>query len=58
VNHTHERVPVPAALVAALGAALFILPLVGLLWKAPWGDLAGALREPEALMAMRLSLVC
>ena len=58
MNHTHERVPVAAALVAALGAALFILPLVGLLWKAPWGDLAGALREPEALMAMRLSLIC
>jgi molybdate transport system permease protein len=49
---------VAAALVAALGAALFILPLVGLLWRAPWGDLAGALLEPEALMAMRLSLVC
>jgi len=58
VNRPHERVPIGAALVAALGAALFILPLVGLLWKAPWGDLAGALLEPEALMAMRLSLVC
>jgi molybdate transport system permease protein len=58
VNRPNERVPVAAALVAALGAALFILPLVGLLWKAPWGDLVGALLEPEALMAMRLSLVC
>ena len=58
MNRPHERVPIGAALVAALGAALFILPLVGLLWKAPWGDLAGALLEPEALMAMRLSLVC
>ena len=58
MNRPNERVPVAAALVAALGAALFILPLVGLLWKAPWSDLAGALLEPEALMAMRLSLVC
>ena len=58
MNRPNERVPVAAALVAALGAALFILPLVGLLWKAPWGDLVGALLEPEALMAMRLSLVC
>jgi molybdate transport system permease protein len=58
VNRTHERVPIAAALVAAFGAALFILPLVGLLWRAPWGDLTGALLEPEALMAMRLSLVC
>ena len=58
MNRTHERIPIAAALVAAVGAALFILPLVGLLWRAPWGDLAGALLEPEALMAMRLSLVC
>jgi molybdate transport system permease protein len=58
VNRTHERVPIAAALVAALGAALFILPLLGLLWRAPWGALADALLEPEALMAMRLSLVC
>jgi molybdate transport system permease protein len=58
VNRPNERVPVAAALVAALGAALFILPLVGLLWKAPWSDLVGALLEPEALTAMRLSLVC
>ena len=53
-----ERVPIAAAVVAALGAALFILPLVGLLWTGPWTDLAHALFEPEALMAMRLSLVC
>ena len=53
-----EGIPPLAAVVAALGAALFVLPLVGLLWRAPWGSLADALLEPEALMAMRLSLVC
>lgn len=50
--------PLAAAAVAALGAALFVLPLVGLLWKAPWGALGAALFSPEALAAMRLSLVC
>jgi molybdate transport system permease protein len=53
-----EAIPPVAAVVAALGTALFVLPLVGLLWKAPWADLGAALFEPEALMAMRLSLVC
>src|SRR5262249_5811226 len=53
-----ERAPIAAAVVAALGAALFILPLLGLLWTAPWTDLVHVLFEPEALMAMRLSLVC
>ena len=55
---TRERVPIAAAIVAALGAALFILPLLGLLWTAPWTDLGHVLFEPEALMAMRVSLVC
>src|SRR5206468_2151867 len=58
VTPSREGVPVAAAIVASLGAALFVLPLVGLLWKAPWADLGRALFEPEALVAMRLSLVC
>ena len=53
-----EGIPVAAAVIASLGAALFVLPLVGLLWKAPWADLGQALFQPEALAAMRLSLVC
>jgi molybdate transport system permease protein len=58
VTPRRERVPIAAAIVAAVGAALFILPLLGLLWTAPWADLGHALFEPAALMAMRLSLVC
>ena len=53
-----EGIPPAAAVLAALGAALFVLPLAGLVWKAPWAGLGAALLEPEALMAMRLSLVC
>ena len=53
-----EGAPPAAVVVASIGAALFVLPLVGLLWKAPWGGLVQALVAPEALAAMRLSLVC
>src|SRR5262249_4725183 len=58
VRPRREGVPPVAAVVAALGASLFILPLVGLLWRAPWMDLGQVLLAPEALTAMRLSLVC
>ena len=53
-----EGVPAAAVAVASLGAALFVLPLVGLLWRAPWTGLVAALVAPESLTAMRLSLVC
>jgi molybdate transport system permease protein len=42
---------------ATLGAAFFILPLLGLLLRAPWKDAARSLTEPETLQALRLSLV-
>jgi molybdate transport system permease protein len=58
VTPGREGVPAAAVVVASIGAALFVLPLVGLLWKAPWADLVHALVAPEALAAMRLSLVC
>jgi molybdate transport system permease protein len=58
VTRRREGVPPAAVAVAALGAALFVLPLLGLLWRAPWAGLAEALTAPEAVTAMRLSLVC
>ncbi len=42
---------------ATLGVAFFILPLLGLLLRAPWGDAARSLTEPETLQALKLSLV-
>src|SRR5216683_8339061 len=42
---------------ATLGVAFFILPLLGLLLRAPWGDAARSLTEPETLDALRLSMV-
>ncbi|MBJ7603781.1 MAG: molybdate ABC transporter permease subunit [Candidatus Dormibacteraeota bacterium] len=43
---------------ALCGAALFILPLVGLVVKAPWPEALADLRAPESLDAFRLSLIC
>jgi len=39
-------------------AAFFLLPLVGLVVRAPWGSAAGALTDQSSISALRLSLVC
>ncbi|MGD9793857.1 MAG: ABC transporter permease [Acidimicrobiia bacterium] len=44
--------------IAALGALLFVLPLVALLWRAPWSQFGHELRDDSALTALRLSLQC
>jgi len=50
---------VPAALVlpALLGAVFLIIPLVGLVARAPWGTAFTELRAPETIDALRLSMV-
>jgi molybdate transport system permease protein len=53
-----ERPPALLALLALCGAALFILPLIGLVARAPWSQALVDLRAPESLDALRLSLVC
>jgi molybdate transport system permease protein len=53
-----ERPPALLALLALCGAALFILPLVGLVAKAPWSEALVDLRTAESLDALRLSLIC
>ena len=52
-----EPIPRPFALLAVLAAALFLLPLVGLLVRFPWAEAVGALTSPEILTAAGLSLV-
>jgi len=42
---------------AAAGAAFFVLPLAGLLARTPWNDAARELITPVSLDALRLSLV-
>ncbi|HEV7526240.1 MAG TPA: ABC transporter permease [Acidimicrobiia bacterium] len=50
-----ERVPVVVMLGAGLAAAIFVVPLAGLLWRAPWSSAASVLSSHDALTALRLS---
>jgi len=43
---------------AIVAIAFFALPLIGLLWRAPWSSVWSYLTEDDALTALRLSLVC
>jgi molybdate transport system permease protein len=49
-------VPYPLLAPAAIGAAFLLLPLVGLLVRAPWRNLPGLISRPEVRTALRLSL--
>jgi len=52
-----QGVPIIVVLPAALAAAFFIVPLVGLIVRSPWGDALTALSAPETLEALKLSLI-
>jgi molybdate transport system permease protein len=52
-----ERPPALLAALAIVGVAFFVLPLVGLLYRAPWQTALGDLATPEALTALRLSFI-
>ena len=45
-------------LLAALTAVFFMLPLIGLIARTPWGDVFGIDPSPSSLEALRLSLIC
>jgi molybdate transport system permease protein len=53
---TRARVPLALLVPAGLGLAFLVLPLVGLLVRAPWSTLPQRLAEPGVLTALRLSL--
>jgi molybdate transport system permease protein len=50
-------VPVLLGFPAALALLLLLLPLAGLLIRAPWGGVGTVLRSTETLQALRLSLI-
>jgi len=50
------RVPLPLVIPAGLGLLFLVLPLAGLLIRAPWTTLPQRLTEPGVLTALRLSL--
>ncbi|WP_298326454.1 ABC transporter permease [Haloactinopolyspora sp.] len=51
------RVPVVLLVPSLLGLALLVLPMAGLLVRAPWGRLPAILSSADVLTAVRLSLV-
>jgi molybdate transport system permease protein len=52
-----QRVPIVVMALATLGVAFFVLPLLGLVLRAPWRDALKTLAEPDTLEALKLSLV-
>ncbi len=55
---TSRSVPIGAVALASVAALFFVLPLAGLVWKAPWSALAHELNDHEVRQALALSLVC
>src|SRR5690242_20648772 len=52
-----ERAPFPLLVPAAIGVLFLVLPLLGLLIRAPWSDLLHLLTAPGVGTALRLSLI-
>lgn len=50
--------PIPALSLALVAIAFFALPLIGLLWRAPWSRAADYIGDDATLTALRLSLIC
>jgi molybdate transport system permease protein len=57
VRDPRRSAPVPLLVLAAVGAAFVVLPLVGLLQRVPWSDLLDELGAPAVREALKLSLV-
>jgi len=55
---SRARVPLTLGVLAGAGLLLFLLPLLGLVVRAPWGQLGAALVAPATSTALTLSLVC
>ena len=52
-----SRVPLLLAVPAAVGLLFLVLPLVGLVMRAPWADAGAVLTSRGALQALRLSMI-
>ena len=51
------RPPVALVILAAIGVAWFVVPLIGILVRTPWSELSSLLTDEVALDALRLSLI-
>jgi molybdate transport system permease protein len=55
---SHGAIPWPLGIPALLAALFLLMPLAGLLVRAPWRGLLHILADSQVLDALRLSLVC
>ena len=55
---SRDAVPWPLGIPALLAALFLLVPLAGLLVRAPWRGLPGILADSQVLEALRLSLLC
>ena len=53
-----RRTPLSLTTAATVGVAFLVLPLIGLLARAPWGRMLDLVTTPSARTALRLSLEC
>jgi molybdate transport system permease protein len=57
-RHERERLPGPALALAVIAIAFFALPFLGLLIRAPWGEVWSELSSDAARQALWLSMWC
>lgn len=58
-GRTHGgRPPIFIVVAAIFGAAVFLLPFLALIVRAPWGYARAIVAEPDIRTALRLSMVC
>ncbi len=57
-RRAQPTLPVPALALAAIAVAFFALPLLGLLWRAPWSHAADYITDDTSLTALKLSIIC
>jgi molybdate transport system permease protein len=55
---SRARIPAPLAALAVAGLVFFLLPLAGLVVRAPWDKVGPALKAPDTLQALGLSVFC
>ena len=58
ISQRYSGPPVAIVILGSIAAAFFLLPLVGLLWRAPWTALPSLLGERDIRAALELSLIC
>lgn len=56
-RRTRQSLPLPIVVLGAIGALVFVLPLIGLLSRTPWAELPELLASDIVLDALWLSLI-